>query len=244
MGLFGLAVCASSVLGGFQPAQETPTVTFTFRISFGFGNGVNFCLPYGYLDRGVIEGEGSGFIDDPAPELAEVLTVLDIAHRLLRGEQIDEQTGQAYTTESGRGYALEAYQMHQEDYPSDWYTMREHALVLLWDGQYEFGLAKLLQSYQGDPALARVGFDINLFGDGNQELMKLSQRLVRYAKSKNSGSAWFAVAVILQSQEKFEHAQLNLERAIEAGFDEPVALRMQHAIDEELGLIRVERADR
>lgn len=244
--LCALAIGSSSVWGGPEPANNYGdfSVTYTFSLSFGGGSGGSRCVSLRYPERGVIEGEGSGFIDDPAPELAEVLTVLDIAHRLMRGEQVDLKTGKSYKPEASRRFAIEAFEVHQEDYPSDWYSMREHSLLLLWDGQFEFGLAKLLQSYLGDPALVRIGIDTTLFGDGSQELIKLSQRLVRYAKANESGSAWFAVAMILQSKGSYEHAKKNLDRAIEAGFDQAVCEKMGRAIDEELGVLNGPRLDR
>lgn len=88
----------------------------------------------------------------------------------------------------------------------------------------------LVRSYAGDPALVRVALDAELFGVGSNQMQKLTQRMVRYAKANDSGDAWFVVAMILQSKGDLVHAQSNLERALGAGFDAELGAAMSDAL--------------
>ena len=174
--------------------------------------------------RGVVEGDGVGFeaeVDEIVLD-REILTALDIAHQLMRGEFSASGVGH-YSADGIRESVLGAFETHLGDEPTDWYTMREYAMALMWDQQYERGLKMLAQSYAGDGALVRVRLDDRLFGEGRvgrEQVKKLTVGLVRYAKANDSAIGWFGVSVILQSKGYLVHARTNLERAIAAGLDD------------------------
>jgi len=186
--------------------------------------------------RGVVEGDGRGFeieIDEAAVG-QEMLTALDIARQLMRGELSRSGVGQ-YSADGIRRSVLEAYEIHLEDASADWYSMREFAVALMWDQQYERGLKVLAESYASDEALVRIKLDQGLMGTdtvGVAEFKKLTVQLVRYAKVNNSAMAWYAVTMILQSKGDLVHAQSNLERAMAAGLDKAMGASMGKALAE------------
>jgi len=174
--------------------------------------------------RGVVEGEGAGFVEqkaDTPPADQEVLSAIDLAHGLLNGTMSPSAIGQ-YSISQLNHSIIEAFETHMSDYPEDWYSMREYALALILDKQYEQGFKTLKASYLGDPALVRIPLNVDLLGEDGGAMNKLAKQLVRYAKKHDSGDAWFAVTMILQAKGDIEHAITNLERATKSGFEKQI----------------------
>ncbi|MGV6814034.1 MAG: hypothetical protein ACWA5W_03375 [Phycisphaerales bacterium] len=186
--------------------------------------------------RGAVDGGGVGFEPEQDTQTPgeELLTVLDIAHQLLAGDLSDSLTKGSqsirYSRESIREGAIEAFETHLADYPEDWYSTREYAYALFDNAHYKDGFKALMRSYAGDETLVRNQLDRSLFGESDARFIKMTQKLVRYAKANDSAQAWFAVAVLLQGRGEYEHAKANLERAKELGLDEALAKRMESAL--------------
>ena len=186
--------------------------------------------------RGAVDGGGDGFEPDQDTQTPgeEMLTVLDIAHQLMAGDLSAPPPNRCrtirYSQESIREGTIEAFETHLADYPEDWYSTREYAYALLDNAQYKDGFKALMRSYVGDESLVRNQLDRGLFGESDARFIKLTQKLVRYAKVNDSAQAWFAVAVILQGRGEYEHAKTNLERAKELGLDESLVERMESAL--------------
>mgnify|MGYP001943195365 CR=1 FL=1 len=232
--LFGaVGLIGALVLGGGESlASAEPTGKWSFTYSFTARIGIGGrCVLVRDDYRGPIDGGGPGFENEIDLDASgqEMLSAIDIAHQLMRGEMSVSGVGQ-YSSESIRDSVINAYEAHLSDYPDDWYTMRELAVALLWDQRYEAGLMMLARSYVGDPALVRVALDAELFGVGSNQMQKLTQRMVRYAKANDSGQAWFVVAMIMQSKGDLAHARTNLERALGAGFDAELGAAMGDAL--------------
>lgn len=184
--------------------------------------------------RGAVEGSGSGFEEtetDMESTDQEVLSVLDLAHQLMRGEMPRSGVGH-YAPDQINTTIIESFEMHLAEFPMDWYSMREFGIALLMDKQYERGFGMIKASYVGDAALMRVALDQNLLGDNSAAMTKLTTGLVRFAKSKSAGNlvgdAWFAVAMILQGKGNMDHVRSNLDRAAANGF-EPALIAQMHA---------------
>jgi tetratricopeptide (TPR) repeat protein len=232
--LIGAAFAGVMVLGATPAvAVAGPSFTWSYSYTVQRGGGSGGCRaiarrPY----RGVVEGSGEGFIEeeiDTEPENIEVMMVLDYAHELMSGQMSRSNIGRT-SPEKMRSSAIEAYQIHLDSYPEDWYTMREYALALMLDQRYELGLAKLIESYLGDEALVRIPVRADLLCAGTKAIKELTVKLVRHAKANDSGEAWFAVAALLQARGEDRHALKNLERAIDAGLNEQVAVMMDKAL--------------
>jgi len=229
------AALAGVLVFGAAPAVAVAGPSYTWSYSYTVQRGGGSCgyravarRPY----RGVVEGSGEGFVEeevDTALENIEVMTVLDYAHELMSGQISRSNIGRA-SPEKMRSSAIEAYQIHLDSYPEDWYTMREYALALMLDQRYEQGFAKLIESYLGDEALVRIPVRADLLGAGTKAIKELTVKLVRHAKTNDSGEAWFAVAALLQARGEDRHALKNLERAIDAGLNKQVAALMDKAL--------------
>lgn len=228
LGLIGALVFG----GGEALARAEPTGEWSYTYSYTFRTGIGGrCVLVRDDYRGPVDGGGPGFENEIDLEVSdqEMLSAIDIAHQLMRGEMSRSGVGQ-YSSDSIRDSVIKAYEMHLGDFPEDWYTMRELAVALLWDQRHEEGLMMLARSYAGDPALVRVALDAELFGVGSNQMQKLTQRIVRYAKVNDSGQAWFAVALILQGKGDLVHAESNLDRALAAGFDQELGGLMRDAL--------------
>ena len=216
-------------------------VTFEYRFRYGARQVSRF--PYRYY-RGVLLGTSEELVEGE-PDLAvlyeEVLLPIDIAHQLMRGEISRSGVGH-YSAKSINGAAVEAFELHFEDNPNDWYSMREYAIALMIDGQYQAGIDAMIRAYSNDSAMVRNPIDADLLGDQRNAYQKLTARMVRFVtvlQKIDSGSvsadltevqggsvsqSWFVVAVLLQAQGLDKHAMVNLEKAIANGLDDEIGL--------------------
>jgi len=229
--MIGLFLLLASVLPGTvaQAQIGSVSITITVRISRTISSDAFKCIPIGFEDMVLVEGAGEGFEVDEDLPVEEILTAIDIAHQLMRGELHGSNIGYI-RGDSVKREVLKAFETHLEDQPEDWYSMREYGIALLWDHQYEAGAQALLLSYQGDPSLVRIAFDEHIFGEGAGDLGKLSQELVRHARREQSAMSWFAMAVILQGKGDYAHALSSLERAKDFGLDEVLGASMETSL--------------
>lgn len=186
--------------------------------------------------RGVVEGAGSGFEEaeeDTTHADQEILSVLDLAHQLMRGEMPRSGVGH-YGPDQINNAIIESFEIHLAEFPLDWYSMREFGIALLMDKQYQRGFGVIKASYAGEPAMVRVALDKDLMGDSAAALTKFTTGLVRYAKSSSAGSlsgdAWFTIAIILQGKGDLVHALSNLDRAVSSGFDPALISQLRSAL--------------
>ena len=225
-------------------AQRTSTGTYTvngvtvnWRITYQFSSSYGrFCRrlytppiegPNEELEP--LEGEGEEPSDDGV--VAEY-RLIDFARDLMRGkysnhhpdavnsQEVDDLS--LYSRSSVVEGAIGVYGMHLEEHPEDWIALREFAVALLEAKRTDEALVVLHEAYMKNPEMGMLPLPANFLGESQDPMRKLVVRAVQHAHRDPSGKAWLMVAVLMQSEGRFERSSEMLVRARDLGLDKSI----------------------
>ncbi len=120
-------------------------------------------------------------------------------------------------------YGIYWYMQYLNDHPEDWEVMREFALgvgILL---DYDLAIDVMYTVYLNSPELGAEPFDPDFLGIDAATLRTFLVKCVKHAHREPSAQRWFMVAMIMQTEGRYEKASEMLDRAIELGLDESIA---------------------
>lgn len=123
--------------------------------------------------------------------------------------------------------AADMFRAYLAKNPDDAPAMRSLAIALLDDRRVDQSIAMLAMAYQHRPQLAMSPIDPDfLSGDDTRHRARFNTIMAQANRTKTS-SAFFAAAVIAQSEGRLNVAQRLLDRATAAGLDKTVAAEMK-----------------
>lgn len=126
--------------------------------------------------------------------------------------------------------AVDLYRAYLLKYPSDAPAMRSLSLALLDDRRVEQSIAMLMMAYQHRPQLASAPIEPDYLSGNDTTHRTRFTVVMNYANRTRTASAFFAAAVLAQSEGRDSVAQRLLDRATAAGLDKTVAEEMKLAL--------------
>lgn len=116
--------------------------------------------------------------------------------------------------------------------PEDASAVRALGLSMALDGDLQTGTAMVAHAYRMSPELVHERLDPWTLG-GERELRRSLRRVVIYANSRKTESAWLTVAALMQAEDRDDHAARMVEKAREAGLEPELADRFTGALGAE-----------
>jgi tetratricopeptide (TPR) repeat protein len=121
------------------------------------------------------------------------------------------------------GYGISWYMQYLNDHPEDWEVMREFALAVGILLDYDLAIDVMYTVYLNRPELGAEPFDPEFLGIEPASLRTFLVKCVKHAHREPSAQKWFMVAMVMQTEGRYERASEMLDRAIELGLDESIA---------------------
>jgi len=106
------------------------------------------------------------------------------------------------------------------------------AIALFQTRKPEMATEQLLRAYRDDPALCSQPLRLGEGADEHRAIRDTLRRAVRHANHSGSGDAWFAVAALMQAEQKTDRAGRMLDRAAEHDGDPDLIARFRDALDQ------------
>ncbi len=178
--------------------------------------------PYSYNNSYMIVGGDGTYVVDPRLTSAAPDTVVREMTPLEKAE-VALKYGDA-------GDAVKQFKLHLKDSPDDAGVERLLAMALIDDRKVDQGVAVLIHAYTKQPHLAQDALDPRLLSGGDLDHRRRFTQVMEYSSRVKTGSAYFAAAVLAQSEGRFDTAKRMLDRAIATGLDKKVAEEMKVAI--------------
>ena len=133
----------------------------------------------------------------------------------------DRELADLYLRAGDTREAIAMYRRHLERYPSDAEAMRSLGIALLADNDVKEGVAVIGMAYRTDPRLAADPIPRDLF-ESATELRRAVSKVSVYANRVETGSAWLALAALMQAEGRTGQARTMVERARAAGLEAEV----------------------
>lgn len=127
------------------------------------------------------------------------------------------------------GDAVTLFDEHLAGQPSDYAAWRDLGVALIGDGRLRDGAAVLRTAYGFDPNLSSRPLGLDAVG-GAVRARGLVRAAVRHANDSGVASAWFAVAVLMQTEGRDTVAAKMLARAGELGLEPEIVRPMAAAL--------------
>ncbi len=196
---------------------------YSFRYSFStrYRGGYGYYSPYQY--RGpvygpdqefVVEGEQAG---DEIEEGTYELSPIEVARLFMSVGALDD--------------AIVAYGSHLDEYPDDWFAIRELGIAKMLEHQYLDGVALIHYAYSGLPELAGAPIEMVVFEDSEAVLRDLVLDMVRWGHKSPSAGAWLTVGALMQAQGREPVARKMIDRAADHGLDIEIVDSMFDELD-------------
>lgn len=136
-----------------------------------------------------------------------------------------KELGATYLAAGDPRAAVSVLRTWARDHSTDAEAMRLLGLALVEAGEVQEGVSTISLAYHTDPALAASPIPAAVFVDAARAREDVRHASV-YANRVNSGSAWLAVAVLMQAEGREVTARSMVERAKRAGLEPEIAETM------------------
>ncbi len=120
-------------------------------------------------------------------------------------------------------YGIGWYMRYLNENPEDWEVMREFALAVGILLDYDLAIDVMYTVYLNSPELGSEPFDPDFLDIDAAALRTFLVKCVKHAHREPSAQRWFMVAMVMQTEGRYEKASEMLDRAIELGLDESIA---------------------
>lgn len=135
-----------------------------------------------------------------------------------------DQSDQATQSKAYAPYAIEWYIKYLEKHPEDWNVLREFAISVGVLMDLDIAIDVLYSAYLNNPELGSDPFDPEFLGIDSRSFRDFLVNCVKHAHRAPSPQRWFVVAVLMQAEGRFGRASEMLDRAIELGLEESIAV--------------------
>lgn len=123
--------------------------------------------------------------------------------------------------------AEQQYREHIKEHTDDSQALREFALTMFELERPDEGFAAIRKAYRDQPELAAMPLDLRRFGFDGSRTRKLMGKVSPTANRLETSSAWLALAVLLQGQDKDRAAARMIDKAEAAGLDPEIVSRFR-----------------
>lgn len=247
------------VIGGNGTTVDGSTSSDRFRLRFHLGAGAythsckhhhhgvghcNYCRPnyYGswyntwwWYDRPSVVYGGPWYGTDPfvtsgQTAASTALATGALATQTQPRELTPIELADLYWQEGRLDQSAAQFNEYLRSAPDDTDAMRYLAVLMIDQKRIEEGVAMLAMAYSKTPSLASRPLPASELPGGLNQMRKRVNTLSAHANRVKTGSAWLAMAVLVQSEGREEIARLLTERAGAAGLDETVKNEMLSAL--------------
>lgn len=128
--------------------------------------------------------------------------------------------------------AVNAWREQVNNSPRDIVALRALGLSLIGQREQAEGVALIVMAYELDPTLAYRSASVELGRDraGQDSLQRITANARSYAQQQGTSSAWLALAVAIQAQDKAAAAKMILKRAEDNGLEARIADELRKAL--------------
>ncbi|MBL4591557.1 MAG: hypothetical protein JKY96_06310 [Phycisphaerales bacterium] len=195
--------------GGYGYTPGGLRFNYSYSFSSGFRGGYGYFAPYRY--RGAVYGPDQEFVSEPEGEEVAVepeagtyeMSPIEVARLMMSVGALDD--------------AIDAYTAYLDEYPDDWFAVRELGIAKVMGHKYIDGIALIHYAYSSDPDLAAAPLEMVLFEESESVLRDSVVDLVRWGHKNSSAGAWLGVAALMQAQERDAVAMKMIDRAEDHG---------------------------
>jgi len=122
------------------------------------------------------------------------------------------------------GWAIGSYGTYLHENPEDWLVLREFSIAVALFNDFALAVEFMHSAYLNSPELGGDPFDEKFLSIDDRTLRELVVKAVKHAHRDPSDQAWLMVAILMQSEGRLERAAEMLQRAVDLGLDEAIAL--------------------
>ena len=126
--------------------------------------------------------------------------------------------------------AIKLYRAYLDKYPDDAAASRSLAMALVDDHRIDQAVAVLALSYERQPRLAGTPIDPDTLSGSDMTHRRRFTAVMDYANRTKTASAYFAAAVLAQSEDRDGTAARLLDKAMQAGLNPRVGEEMKLAL--------------
>lgn len=245
------------IIGGNGTTIDGSTASDRFRLRFHLGAGAHkhpcghhhhgghcgYCRPtyYGswynnwWYDRPSVVYSGPWYGNDPFVTTGQTaastaLATGAVASQVQPRELTPIELADIYWQEGRLEQSATQFNSYLRTAPDDTEAMRYLAVLMIDQKKIEEAVAMLAMAYQKTPVLASNPLPAAELPGGLNQMRKRVNALSAHANRVKTGSAWLAMAVLVQSEEREDIARMLVERGGAAGLEESVKNEMLSAL--------------